>query len=456
MAQHPGLSCLNTVRQLFGTCIAAVMVAWSSAPAQAQDTTRKPASFEASLKAFCPAKNLEFLKPDALARTTDAFVGDLPPERNKKVKDLSRAGVEACAGSADELCRTAAVLGAIRFEGLSGDLARRFCELPVQCEDWFVCSEVAAAPAPAPTTPPQQATPPAAPDVTAQDMPPDEDTTAAGPSQPPPPPGPTAQLPPALPELPPPARPAPPPLPREVTPAPAPPVTAPPAPATGRRRGRSRALRWQKRGCRLLRCSGPGRWDRRRPLSHSGKAGTRPLFRRGDGALLRQPEAALEAHGRAAGRDNHAEGALHVRHPGWRGMQRRLRGRGAADAGGSPHREHPSPFRLLKRSAAFSMLTDRTSSQSGSVSGCMGGIAPRTPPGLPSHATRPASGLWPRDLPDRSGLSALLRSQFRHGDRLRLRRSFGGLAHRRLLRCPLKARPAPRAHRPSAQLASEQ
>ena len=95
-----------------------------------------------------------------------------------------------------------------------------------------MCSEVAAAPAPAPTTPPQQATPPAAPDLTAQDMPPDEDTTAAGPSQPPPPPGPTAQLPPALPELPPPARPAPPPLPQEVTPAPAAPVTAPPAPAT--------------------------------------------------------------------------------------------------------------------------------------------------------------------------------------------------------------------------------
>src|SRR6476620_1655445 len=92
-------------RPLAGAVVALVCLV---TPAPAQD--RRPASFEASLKAYCPAKNLEFLKPEVLARTTDAFVGELPAEQSKKVKDLARSGVEACSGSADESCRTAAVL----------------------------------------------------------------------------------------------------------------------------------------------------------------------------------------------------------------------------------------------------------------------------------------------------------------------------------------------------------
>ncbi len=130
--------------------LVASAVALAAPSAQAQQPAASGPSFEASLKKFCPAKNLEFLKPDILAKTTDAFVDQLPPEQNKRVKDLSRPGVEACSGSADEACRTAAILGTIRFTGLSEDLARRFCALPLACQDWFNCTEVAEAPQAAP------------------------------------------------------------------------------------------------------------------------------------------------------------------------------------------------------------------------------------------------------------------------------------------------------------------
>ncbi|WP_406857980.1 hypothetical protein ABEG18_10320 [Alsobacter sp. KACC 23698] len=153
------------------------LLAGHAALAQVPASTN--ASFEASLKQFCPAKNLEFLKPDVLAKTTDAFVRALPSDQRKRVSDLARPGAAACAGSADESCRTAALLGSIRYMDLSAPLAQKFCELSISCKDWFDCGEdrapaaqqeasVAPPPQPAPPEParPQQqavAQPPASP-----------------------------------------------------------------------------------------------------------------------------------------------------------------------------------------------------------------------------------------------------------------------------------------------------
>jgi hypothetical protein len=98
-------------------------------------------SFEAALKRACPAKNLEFLPPDVLAKTTDGFVAGLPQGEADQVRALAKDGVEACTGSADDSCRTAALLGTIRYLRLSEPLAARFCALPLACTDWFACGD---------------------------------------------------------------------------------------------------------------------------------------------------------------------------------------------------------------------------------------------------------------------------------------------------------------------------
>lgn len=134
----------------------------TSAPQTSAPQTSAPAastqnaSFEAALKQFCPAKNLEFLKPDTLAKATDDFVAALPAEKRSQVVQLAHPGVAACAGSADESCRTAAVLGSVRYLDLSVPLAQSVCNLKVACRDWFDCSteQAAVAAAPAPTAPP--------------------------------------------------------------------------------------------------------------------------------------------------------------------------------------------------------------------------------------------------------------------------------------------------------------
>ena len=83
--------------------LAAALLSAGASLAQVPSSTN--VSFEASLKQLCPAKNLEFLKPDILAKTTDAFVRALPADKRKRVSDLARPGAAACAGSADESCR---------------------------------------------------------------------------------------------------------------------------------------------------------------------------------------------------------------------------------------------------------------------------------------------------------------------------------------------------------------
>ena len=176
-----------------------LMASVLAVPVCAQSPQSQNASFEAALKQVCPAKNLEFLKPDVLARETDAFVSGLPQDQSKRVRDLAKPGVDACAGSADDSCRTAAVLGSIRYLDLSLPLAQRFCALPMTCRDWFDCStETAAAQsaapappaAPAPTPAPQeqvsQAPPPAPQPQPRPESPPPRQAEAAAPESPPP------------------------------------------------------------------------------------------------------------------------------------------------------------------------------------------------------------------------------------------------------------------------------
>ncbi|GGH21784.1 hypothetical protein GCM10007036_26320 [Alsobacter metallidurans] len=133
--------------------------AQTSAPQTSAPQTAAPAastqnaSFKAALKQFCPTKNLEFLKPDTLAKATDDFVAALPAEKRSQVVQLAHPGVAACAGSADESCRTAAVLGSVRYLDLSVPLAQSVCSLKVACRDWFDCSAEQAAVATAPAPP---------------------------------------------------------------------------------------------------------------------------------------------------------------------------------------------------------------------------------------------------------------------------------------------------------------
>ncbi|WP_460451425.1 hypothetical protein [Alsobacter sp. SYSU BS001988] len=196
------------------------LLAGHAALAQVPASTN--ASFEASLKQFCPAKNLEFLKPDVLAKTTDAFVRALPPDQRKRVSDLARPGAAACAGSADESCRTAALLGSIRYMDLSAPLAQKFCELSISCKDWFDCGDDRA-----PAAQQEASVAPPPPQPAPQEPARPQQQAAA---QPPAPPQPQPEAPAAT--VPPPPPYYPPPVARAEPPAEAAP--APPAPAPGR------------------------------------------------------------------------------------------------------------------------------------------------------------------------------------------------------------------------------
>ncbi len=127
--------------------VAALVLAGSSAYAQ-QDRAGGPGrSLEAALKAYCPGKNLEFLEQSVLDRAIQDFLREQPASARRDIADATARGSTACSGASDSSCRSAVTLGVLRQRNLSDALARRMCELPYRCSDWFTCVAQRSAPA---------------------------------------------------------------------------------------------------------------------------------------------------------------------------------------------------------------------------------------------------------------------------------------------------------------------
>ena len=114
-----------------------------------QDRAAVPGrSLEAALKTYCPGKNLEFLEQSVLDRAIQDFLREQPPSTRREITDAAARGSTACSGASDSSCRSAVTLGVLRQRNLADALARRMCELPYRCSDWFTCVAQRSAPPP--------------------------------------------------------------------------------------------------------------------------------------------------------------------------------------------------------------------------------------------------------------------------------------------------------------------
>ena len=130
----------------------ALIVALVGPSAYAQQDRAVPGrSLEAALKAYCPGKNLEFLEQQVLDRAIQDFLREQAPSARREITDATTRGSTACNGASDGSCRSAVTLGVLRQRNLSDALARRMCELPYRCSDWFTCVAERSAPTPPPS-----------------------------------------------------------------------------------------------------------------------------------------------------------------------------------------------------------------------------------------------------------------------------------------------------------------
>ena len=130
----------------------ALIVALVGPSAYAQQDRAVPGrSLEAALKAYCPGKNLEFLEQQVLDRAIQDFLREQAPSARREITDATTRGSTACNGASDGSCRSAVTLGVLRQRNLSDALARRMCELPYRCSDWFTCVAQRSAPPPPPS-----------------------------------------------------------------------------------------------------------------------------------------------------------------------------------------------------------------------------------------------------------------------------------------------------------------
>ena len=264
----------------------ALIVALVGPSAYAQQDRAVPGrSLEAALKAYCPGKNLEFLEQQVLDRAIQDFLREQAPSARREITDATTRGSTACNGASDGSCRSAVTLGVLRQRNLSDALARRMCELPYRCSDWFTCVAERSAPTPPPSR------------------------SAGDPALEEPEP-PTAAL-------------------------QQPGETAARCPNPPRRRS------W------LLRCARARRWSGRGSVHHSRKARTRPILGGSYATLLRRPSRAAYASGHCCGGRGHVSGLIPVP-PGRRVGVRwsRDRVRAGLDLGLS-RREHSCAHRLL-------------------------------------------------------------------------------------------------------------
>jgi hypothetical protein len=132
-------------RGTFASILIGISAFCSVGPSGAQEPSH--ASYEATLRRACPAKNLDFLPTEQVSRTLAAFIERLPRDRRDRVVEDGRSEVAAC-GSGDGQCAAQAALGALRRQGLAGDFAREVCALPLRCTEVSECGPDTSSPTP--------------------------------------------------------------------------------------------------------------------------------------------------------------------------------------------------------------------------------------------------------------------------------------------------------------------